>query len=153
MLERLKDPKNAGSWIITGLVLAIGGYFLWQKFETAGRIIGFVGSFVVLFMLLRLSVTKLLYGVVIVVIVFAYSSWYVKSRTIADMEPQKTVYEHEPWKLYVSHRKYPKYAESGMSQTMQEAVFAPAFMFENVINFPNWRTTTQQEHNAEYKTS
>lgn len=153
MIASLKDPKNAGSWIIAGLALAIGGYFLWMKFESAGKIVGFIGSCVVLFTLFRVAITKTLYGVIIVAAVVAYGVWYTKSRTVGEMEPQSKIYEHEPWKVYTTSRKVPKYAESGMSQTLQAAVFAPAFMFENMICFGAWRSTTTEKQNLEYKPS
>lgn len=150
MIEWLKNPKNAVSWLVVGYVLAVGGYAIWHRFEDVGIIVGFAGSAVMAVTLLRVSLTKIVLGVIIVAAVIAYASWYSKSVTIEAFS-QDRVYEHEPWKKYVYARHRPKYAESGMSQRMQEAVFAPAFMAERVVLFPRWRTNITMADNLDYK--
>lgn len=148
-LDWLKNPKNVVPWLITGYVMALGGYILMHKLEVAGRIIGFFGALAILVTLLRVSLTRPLVGIVLLAAVIAYGWWYGKSVSTVEVS-DTAVYEHEPWKQYVSTRKRPKYAESGMSQRTQEAIFAPAFMFENVFRRGQWRSVTLEQNNPNY---
>jgi hypothetical protein len=36
VIENVKNPKNAVPWIITGYILVVIGYFVWQKYDSAG---------------------------------------------------------------------------------------------------------------------
>jgi hypothetical protein len=150
IIEWMKNPKNVGSWLVSGYVLALGGYVLMHKFESAGQIVGFLGSLAILVTLVRASLTKPLVGVVIAAAVIGYGWWYTKSVTMTEVH-SSTVYEAQPRTKFVSTHRRPKYAESGIGQKAQEAIFAPAFMVENVLFHSRWKTATEETINPDFR--
>jgi hypothetical protein len=149
-IEWLKNPKNIGSWLITGYVLTLGGFILMHKYESAGRIIGFLGSLAIIVTLVRASLTKPLIGVLIVGAAVAYGWWYTKSVAVTEVQ-SSNIYEAQPWTKFVNTHKRPKYAESGIGQKAQEAIFAPAYMIDTVILSGRWKMMTEETRNPDYK--
>jgi len=138
-VERLKNPKNVVGWLIAGYVLVLTGYFIWGKFEHAGRIVGFFGCLAMLIPLIRLGLTRIIYGIVIGVLLVGYYGWYCGAVSITDAT-RTFSYEHEPWRNRTRTRKRPQYSDSGLTQTVTEFAFAPAFMFDSTVRFWKWRT-------------
>lgn len=141
-LDTLKNPKNAVGWIILGLALSCVGYFLLlRNYEWLGRIVGVLGVLAILVMVVRLAVTNLILGVIVVVLVGGYIWWYLGSVSVKETTDQ-VVYEHEPWIQYDSVRRRPQYADSALG-SFAEWVFAPAWVTESLVLFPKWKTDTE----------
>lgn len=135
MIENLKNPKNVLGTLIAGYVGVFIGY-VWTvyigRWEWLGQIIGFLGVLTMLFTLLRLGLTRIIYGIIIGVLLVVYFGWYMNS-TATKKQTHRDTREWEPWKADVRKRKRPIYAKSGIAQKFNEAAFAPAYMFDSTI--------------------
>ena len=147
-IENIKNPKNVVTTLIVGYLAAFGGY-VWTvyfgRWEFVGQIVGFLGVLTILWTLLRLAVTRIVFGVVIVVLVGGYFYWYLNSRGV-ETKQFSFEREHEQWVREIHTRKRPKYADSGIAQKFNEAAFAPAFMFESTFLRSKWRTEITTGH-------
>lgn len=135
MIENLKNPKNVLSTVLCGYVATLIGYFWTVRFgrwEWVGQIIGFLGVITILWTLLRLGLTKILVGIILVAALVAYFWWYQGSLSATE-ETLSFNYEHAPWEKETSKRLRPKYSDSGLSQNLNEFVFAPAYMFDSTL--------------------
>lgn len=141
-LDTLKSPKNAVGWIILGFVLACAGYFLLLKnYEWLGRILGALGVLALLVVLVRLAVTHIILGVIVIALVAGYIWWYVGAVSVKETSDQ-AVYEHEPWIQYDNVRRRPQYADTALG-SYAEWFFAPAWITESLVLFPKWKTDTE----------
>ena len=147
-IENIKNPKNVVPTLICAYVAVLGGYWwtvYFGRWEFVGQLLGFLGVLAILWTLLRVAVTRIVFGVIVVMLVGGYFYWYLGSRSV-DKKPLSFAREHEPWKREVHTRKRPKYADSGIAQKFNEAAFAPAFMFESTFLRSKWRTEITVEN-------
>ena len=82
-LETLKNPKQPIPWIVTGWVLCGIGYLIFAHWnvEPMGQILAFLGLVAIVLMVLRLSVTKVLYAIPCGILVVAYLYFYTTGAT------------------------------------------------------------------------
>lgn len=139
-VERLKNPKNVFGWLVAGYVLVVIGYLIWHKFEIVGKLFGFLGCLAILLPLVRLGLTKIIYGIVIAALLVGYYYWYSHSVSMTE-NTSVFSYEHDPWREHTRVRKMPKYGDSKLGQKVTEFAFAPAFMFDSTIRFRRWGTS------------
>jgi len=146
-IENIKNPKNVVPTLICAYVAVLGGYWwtvYFGRWEFVGQFLGFLGVLAILWTLLRVAVTRIVFGIIVVVLVGGYFYWYSKSRSVEE----KTLSferEHEPWIREVHTRKRPKYVDNGIAQKFNEAAFAPAFMFESTFLRSKWRTKITEQ--------
>ena len=130
IIERLKNPKNPISNIIGGWVLAIIGYFIFVKLtvEPIGQIIGGAGVLWMALVLVRLSVTKILFTVICAIFVVVYLGVY--SAKVEWKSQDKTIENEVFSQTKTKTVRYPHYTGSGggATQHVMAAVFAPAAM-------------------------
>ncbi len=151
MIENLKNPKNVLTTLLFGLGATFLGY-LWMvhfgRWEALGNIVGFLGLLVILFTVFRLGLTKPLLGIVLVVALAAYFMWYQKS-CAATSDTLSWLQEEAPWRIEERKVVRPKYSDSGIAQYLNEAVFAPAYVFDStILNRGRWRTNTAIKHSG-----
>lgn len=142
-LDTLKSPKNAIGWILFGIALCCGGYFLLLKnYEWLGRILAILGALAILVMAVRLAVTHILLGIVVVALLGGYVWWYLGAVGVKETN-DKVVLEHEPWIQYDSVRRRPQYAETALGPTLTEWFFAPAWVTDNLVRYTKWKSDTE----------
>ena len=149
LIESVKNPKNVLSTLIVAYVAVFVGY-VWTvyigRWAWLGQVIGFLGVLSMLITLVRFALTRILLGIVVAVLVGAYYYWYLGSCSV-QTKSLSFDREHEPWITETHTRKRPRYSKSGIAQKFNEAVFAPAFMFDSSFRRGRWGTTMSAERN------
>ena len=151
MIENLKNPKNVVTTLIVGYIGAIIGYFWVARFgrwEWVGVILGFLGILVMMWTLLRLALTKIIFGIIIGALLVVYFGWYMKS-VQSTTDTLSFNWEEAPWKKETRKRMRPKYSDTGISQSLNEFVFAPAYIFDSTLfRRDRWDTKKAMAHSG-----
>jgi len=145
MIENLKHPKNAISAIVAAYVAVFLGY-LWTvhigRWEWVGAILGSLGLVALCFTIVRVSLTRLWLGVILGALIVVYAGWYMRS-TRTKAETIAFDREEAPWQRETRSRRRPRFAKTGFAQIANEAIFAPAYMFDSTfLRRSKWRTRT-----------
>lgn len=152
IIERLKNPKNVGGWLVFGWGLCVVGFFARNWIGPLGQGIAVVGLAAIIIPLIQLSITKVLYAIPIAALVIGYVIWY--GHAVPGLETTATVektqaYEEE----YEATKRNPVFADSGVSNTVQRIIFAPAFMGDTLIRYSRWAGSDTFLHRRKWKGS